>query len=190
MRTNRTTLAIAALALWPASAWAAEGGGSPPLVDLPVVLTQVLGFVILLWALRSFAWGPLVAVLEERRARIAGEFAEAERRQAEADALRAKYEQELRGIEAQARQRLLEAVAEGQRVATEIRNEANARAVARMARAEEELVREQGKARQLLKRQVAALSVRTAEKILRERLDEATQRRMVERFLEEVDPTA
>lgn len=189
MRTIRTTLATAVLAALPAAAWAAEGGAKP-LVDLPLVLTQVLGFLVLLWTLRAFAWGPLVGLLEERRARIAGAFADADRRREEADALRAKYEQELRGIEAQARQRLLEAVADGQRVAAEIRNEAHAKAAAHMARAEEEVQHQREKAREVLKRQVAALSVRTAEKILRERLDEPAQRRMVERFIDEVDPTA
>jgi F-type H+-transporting ATPase subunit b len=189
MRTIRATLATAALAALPAAARAAEGG-SKPLVDLPLVLTQVVGFLVLLWTLRAFAWGPLVGLLEERRARIAGEFAEGERRKAEADALRAKYEQELRGIDGQARQKLLEAVAEGQRVAAEIRNEAHTRATAHLARAEEEVQHEREKAREVLKRQVAALSVRTAEKILHEQIDEATQRRLVDRFIEEMDPNA
>lgn len=179
----------AALAWVPAVAAAAEGG-SKPLVDPALVVTQVLGFLILLWALRAFAWGPLVGLLEERRRRIAGEFAEAERRKAEADALRARYEQELKGIDAQARQRILEAVAEGQRLAAEIRADANVRALAHMERAKEEIAREGERARELLKRRVAELSIRTAEKILRESLDEATQRRLVERFLEEVDPGA
>ena len=39
----------------------------------------------------------------------------------------------------------------------------------------------------MLKQQVAVLSIRTAEKILREKLDDAAQRRLVERFIDEVD---
>jgi F-type H+-transporting ATPase subunit b len=186
MKTFRTTLTIALLATLPAAARAA-GGEAMPLVDWPLVLTQVLGFLILLWALRSFAWGPLIGVLEERRQRIAGEFAEAERRKAEAEALKARYEQDLKGIEVQARQRLLEAVAEGQRVAAEIKTQAHADATARLARADEQIVHEQEKAREVLKQRVAALSIRTAEKILRERIDDAAQRRLVERFIDEVD---
>jgi F-type H+-transporting ATPase subunit b len=189
MRTIRTTLALAALSLVPSAARAAEGG-APPLVDLPVVLTQVLGFLLLLWGLRAWAWGPVIRKLEERRARIAGEFAEAERRQKEADALKAKYEQELRGIEAQARQKLLEAVAEGQRVAGEIRADAHAKATAHMARAEEEIRHESDKARELLKDQMAALAVHVAEKILREKLDEKAHRGLVQRFIDEVEPNA
>jgi F-type H+-transporting ATPase subunit b len=192
MRTIRTTLAIAlpaALAAGRAAGAPAEttAGGAPPLIELPLVLTQILGFLILLWVLRAFAWGPLVGLLEERRRKIAGEFAEADRRNADAEALKARYEQELKGIEAQARQRILEAVAEGQRVAGEIKTQAHADATARLARAEEEVLHEREKAREVLKQQMAVISIHTAERILRERLDEPAQRRLVERFIEEVD---
>jgi F-type H+-transporting ATPase subunit b len=186
MRTYRTTLTIALLAALAGAARAA-GREAQPLIDWPLVLTQVLGFLILLWVLRAFAWGPLIGVLEERRRRIAGEFEEAERRKAEADALRVRYEQDLKGIEAQARQRILEAVTEGQKVAAEIKAQAHAAAAARMARADEEIVHDQEHAREVLKQQVAALSIRTAEKILREKLDDPAQRRLVERFIDEVD---
>lgn len=192
MRTFRTTLSITLLATLPAvaraaGASAAAGQGSKPLIDLPLVLTQILGFLVLLWALRAFAWGPLIGLLEERRRRIAGEFEEAERRKADADALKARYEQDLKGIEAQARQRFLEAVTEGQRVAAEIKTQAHADATARLSRADEEIVHDQERAREVLKEQVAVLAIRTAEKILREKLDDPAQRRLVERFIDEVD---
>jgi len=186
MRTFRTTLTATLLAALPAAARAAEAQAKP-LVDLPLVLTQILGFLILLWTLRALAWGPLIGLLEERRRKIAGEFAEAERRKADADALRARYEQDLKGIEAQARQRILEAVNEGQRVAAEIKTQAHADAAARLARADEEIVHDREKAREVLKEQVAVLAIRAAEKILREKLDDPAQRRMVERFIDEVD---
>jgi F-type H+-transporting ATPase subunit b len=157
------------------------------LIDIRLVLTQILGFLILVWILGRYAWGPVVAQLEARRDRIAAEFDDAARRQREADAQKAKYEQELKGIEIRARQRMLEAVAEGQRVAAEIKAQAQADATARIARADEEIVHDQEKARAALKQQVAALSIRTAEKILRAKLDEPGQRALVERFIDEVD---
>ena len=157
------------------------------LIDIRLVLTQILGFLILVWILGRYAWGPVVAQLEARRSRIAAEFDDAARRQREADAARARYEQELKGIESQARQRILEAVTEGQRLAAEIKAQAQADAAARIVRAGEEIAHEQEKAREMLKEQVAALSIRTAEKILRAKLDGAGQRALVERFIDEVD---
>ena len=142
------------------------------LIDIRMVGTQILGFLLLLWGLSKWAWGPLTAQLEARRQKIAGEFAEAERRQLAADALKVKLEQDLRGIDAQARAKLQEAVSEGQKVAGEIRSQAQKEAQDRMARAEDEMMREREKAKELLKEQVIGLSIATAEKILKAKLDD------------------
>jgi F-type H+-transporting ATPase subunit b len=156
------------------------------LIDIRMVGTQILGFLLLLWGMGKWVWGPLTAQLEARRQKIAGEFAEAERRQQVADALKAKHEQELRGIEAHARARLQEAVAEGQKVAGEIRAQAQKEAQDRLARAEDEMMREREKAKELLKEQVIGLSLATAEKILRTKLDDPAQRRLAGQFIDEV----
>jgi F-type H+-transporting ATPase subunit b len=156
------------------------------LIDIPQVLTQIAGFVLLVWALRQWAWSPLLAMLEARREKIAGEFRHAEQLQAEAGDLKGRYEQELRGIEAEKRQRIQEGVAEGQKLAGEIRAQAQAEAVQRLERAQEEIDREREKAKELLKQQMVALSMRAAEKILRQKLDDATQRRLAGEFIDEV----
>ena len=156
------------------------------LIDIRQVLTQILGFLILVWGLRRFAWGPLLGMLEARRERIAGEFKEADRLKAEATELKARYEQDLRGIEAQARQRLQEAVAEGQKVAAEIKLQAQAEARRRLERAQDEIARDAEKAKELLKQRMIALSLGSAEKILRLKLDDATQRRLAGEFIDEV----
>ena len=156
------------------------------LIDIRMVGTQILGFLLLLWGLSKWAWGPLTKQLEARRQKIAGEFAEAERRQIAADQLKAKLEQDLRGIDAKAREKLQEAVSEGQKVAGEIRAQAHTEAQARIARAEEEMMREREKAKELLKEQVIALSLATAEKILKTKLDEPAQRKLAGQFIDEV----
>ncbi len=156
------------------------------LIDIRMVGTQILGFLLLLWGLSKWAWGPLTAQLEARRQKIAGEFSEAERRQKEADALKAKLEQDLRGIDAQARAKLQEAVAEGQKVAAEMRAQAQQEAQDRLARAEDEMMREREKSKELLKEQVIGLSLRTAEKILRTKLDDPAQRKLAAEFIDEV----
>jgi F-type H+-transporting ATPase subunit b len=156
------------------------------LIDIRMVGTQILGFLLLLWGMSKWVWGPLTAQLEARRQRIAGEFAEAERRQKDADALKVKLEQDLRGIEAQARVRLQESVAEGQKVAAEIRAQAQKEAQDRLSRAEDEMMREREKAKEILKEQVIALSLATAEKILRSKLDDPAQRKLAGQFIDEV----
>ncbi len=156
------------------------------LIDIKQVATQILGFLLLLWGLRTWAWGPVLGMLEARRQKIAGEFEEAERRKAEALELKARYEQDLRGIDAQARERIQQAVVEGQKVAAEIKAQAQAEAQQRVARAEDEIVREREKAKEILKESIISLAVRAAEKILRQNLDDKAQRSLAGEFIDEV----
>ncbi len=156
------------------------------LIDIRQVATQILGFLILLWGLRKWAWGPVLEMLEARRRKIAGEFEEAERRKAEALELKARYEQDLRGIEAQARARIQQAVLEGQKVAAEIKSQAQAEAQQRLTRAQEEIAHERDRAKEALKEQIVSLAVRSAEKILRRNLDDPTQRKLASDFIDEV----
>lgn len=157
------------------------------LIDLRLVLTQILGFLVLLWALNKWAFRPLLAVLEARRAKIAEEFAAAERAQALAEERKSRYELELRGIEAKARQRLTEAVAEGQKVAGEIRHQAQAESALRLERAQDDIARENEKAKERIKEQMISLALRSAEKVLRQKLDDPAQRKLAGEFIDEVE---
>lgn len=156
------------------------------LIDVRLVLTQILGFLLTVWVLRRFAWGPLMAMLDRRRDAIAGEFAEAERLKTEAAEAKAHFEQEMRSIEAHARQKLNEAVTEGQKVAAEIKSQAHQEAQHRLQRAEDEIEREREKAKETLKEQIIHMSILTAEKILRQKLDDPAQRKLVGEFVDEV----
>ena len=156
------------------------------LIDVRQVATQILGFLILLWMLRKFAWGPVLGLLEARRQKIAGEFAEAARRQAAADDARTNLETQLREIESQKRVKIQEGVAEGQRVAGEIHAQAQKAAHDRLTQAEDEVARELEKSKELLKEKMIDLALRGAEKVLREKLDDAHQRKLVGEFIDEV----
>ncbi len=156
------------------------------LIDIKLVLTQILGFIVFVTILSRFAWKPILAGLEARRAKIEGQFDDAKRSKADADQLKAKYEQELRNIDAQARQKIQEGVAEGQRVASEIQAQAQHQAQERLQRADEEIAREREKAKEQVKEQVISLSLRTAEKILRTKLDDPAQRKLAGEFIDEV----
>ena len=156
------------------------------LIDIRLVGTQILGFLLMLWLLRKWAWGPLVAQLEARRKNIEGRFQEADRAKEEARELKTAYELKLRAADAEARTRIQDAVAEGQRVAGEIKAQAQTEATQRLARAEDEMAREREKAKERLKEQIIELSLGAASKILRQRLDEPAQRKLASEFVDEV----
>lgn len=156
------------------------------LIDIQLVITQIIGFVLFVWIMSRFAWKPMLAMLEARRAKIAGDFAEAAQSKSEADQLKAKYDAELRNIDAISRTKLQEAVAEGQKVAAEIKSQAQTEAQARLQRADDEVMREREKAKEIIKEQVISLSLRTAEKILRTKMDDPAQRKLAGEFIDEV----
>ena len=151
-----------------------------------ILITQIIGFLIVLWVLRRFAWGPFLGMLEERRARIAAEVSASEQLRREAEALKAEYENQIKTIEAQARQRLQEAVAEGQKVAEEVRAAAHREAHAITEKAKAKLELEYKKARVDLRTEMVTLALGAAERLLAEKLDDENHRRAVDRFLTEL----
>jgi F-type H+-transporting ATPase subunit b len=156
------------------------------LIDFKQVLTQIVGFLIFLWLIRKYAWGPVLETLEARRAKIVSDLAHAEKEMQDAAALKADLDRQLKGIDAQARAKIQEAVAEGQAMAAEIKTDAQAQARARLTRAEGEIEGERAKAEKALQEDIARMAVAGAEKILRKKLDEAEQRRLVAEYIADV----
>jgi F-type H+-transporting ATPase subunit b len=156
------------------------------LIDFRQVLTQIVGFLIFLWLIRKYAWGPVLETLEARRAKIASDLAHAEKEMQDAAALKADLDRQLKGIDAQARAKIHEAVVEGQAIAAEIKTDAQAQARERLQRAEGEIEGERAKAERALQEDIARMAVAGAERILRKKLDEAEQRRLVAEFIADV----
>ena len=156
------------------------------LIDFKQVATQIVGFLIFLFLIRKYAWGPVLDTLEARRAKIVGDLAHAEKEKQDAAALKADLDRQLKGIEAQARQKIQEAVSEGQRIAADIKSDAQTQARARLERAEADIQTERLKAEKALQEDVAKMAVQGAEKILKKKLDEAEQRRLIAEYVAEV----
>ena len=156
------------------------------LIDIKQVLTQIVGFLIFLFLIRKYAWGPVLETLEARRAKIVGDLAHAEKEKQDAAALKADLDRQLKGIDAQARQKIQEAVSEGQRIAADIKSDAQNQARARLERAEADIQNERLKAEKALQEDVAKMAVQGAEKILRKKLDEPEQRRLIAEYVAEV----
>lgn len=154
------------------------------IIDPRQFATQILGFLIVLWILGRYAWPKVLGFIAARQQRIEGDLQHAETERAEAGRLREELERELRGIEAKARARIQEAVSEGQRVATEIKANAQQEVTGRLQRLAEEMEQEREKARVALKEDVVRLAIGAAEKVLRDKLDDKAHRRLAEEFIE------
>jgi len=156
-------------------------------IELPQLITHIVGFLILLWILKRYAWKPLLALLDERRERIATSFADIERKQKEADALNAEYLNKLKDIDTEARRRLTEAVVEGEKIAARIKEDARNEAKDMFARSKAEIEQDMAKARVELKNEVVAMTINATEKIIHERLDTPKHRELIGRFIEDIE---
>jgi len=155
-------------------------------IQYDVLVTQIIGFLIVLWILKKTAWGPILRNLEARRDRIAGNVSEAERLRKEAGELKARYEEELKSIEAQARERIQQAVAEGQKVAEEIRTEARNEAQRIREKTKADIAMEYEKARAALHDDIVKIALEAAGRLVHEEMDAEKHRKLVDRFLSEI----
>ena len=150
------------------------------------IVAQIVSFLILLTFLRIFAWKKLLKMLDDRRERIASEFKKIDDAQSEVAKLKANYENKLSSIEAEARVKIQEAIAEGKKVSQEIREGARQEARAILDKAQENIELEISKAKQELKQKVIDLTLGTTEKLLREKITDDKDRRLASDFLEEL----
>lgn len=154
-------------------------------LEIQQILTQALGFLILLFLLKKFAWKPLLSLLDERREKISSEFRNIDRTKTELSRLEQDYKARLADIDTQARQRIQEAISEGQRISVEIQEKAREEARKSLNKAKENIEFEVAKARVEIRNQIATLAIKAAEKVIKEELTEERHMRLVTDFIDE-----
>ena len=151
------------------------------------LVTHAVGFLITLWILKKFAWGPLMNLMEERRTRIMDEFKQIDLEKAKVADQQAAYEAKMKEIEAQRRAEIVKAVDEGKRVAADIKAQAQHEVKELHTKTKAELEREVAKARVELRDQMVTITMNAAEKVIRERLDEKKHRELIDRYIADVE---
>ena len=155
--------------------------------ELQQVLTHAVGFLITVWVLKRFAWGPLLGMMEERRNKIVGEFEQIEEEKENVAKLTAEYESRLRDIESERRAKLIEAAEEGKVIASEIKAAAQDEIKLLRAKAKDDLDREIVKAKVQLRDEIVTMTLVATEKVLHEKLDEAKHRDLIGRFIDNLE---
>ena len=158
--------------------------GLQPADILRLLVTNIVAFVVFVWLLRKWAWGPLIAMLDERKAKIHGDFAHAEGKVAEAEQLRSDFEAKLAEIKSLERDKLQEATKRGEDLAARLEAEAKDKANNILGKGESELQREVASARSELRAQVVTMAIGAAEMLIKDRLDEAKHRQLVEDYIQ------
>jgi F-type H+-transporting ATPase subunit b len=152
-----------------------------------LMIWTLVTFVIVLIVLRKYAYGPLQQMIDARRQAIVADLDAAESARTDAQETLAEYRQQL----AEARKEAGKIVEDARRVGDERRAAAVAELEAEknrlMRQTQDEIRAETRQALNAIKQQVADLAVAATEKVVRARLDEAEQRRLIDEALADVD---
>jgi F-type H+-transporting ATPase subunit b len=151
------------------------------------VLTQVVGFLLLLWLMRKYAWGPLLQALEDRRSKITTELSDIAASKEGVSKLQQEYEAKMREVQKEALLKIQEAILEGQKVAREITASARQEADDLLEKAKENISREMGLAKIQMRNEVAGLVIATAAKVIRSTLDAEKNKGLVLQYMDELN---
>lgn len=159
------------------------------LLSTSEIVAQITSFLILLFALRLFAWKPVLGILDKRKERIACEFKKIEGLQSELNSLKGEYEEKLGAIEDTARQKIQEAIHEGKRISEEIKNSARDEADKIIEQAKANIKEELSQAKEELKEKIVELTIAATENIIREKYTEKDDARIISDFLDKLEKT-
>ena len=173
---------------------AAEGGESEPnvlAIPLSELIIGLVAFFVVFGLLAKLALPGIRKALDERTAAIEGGISRAENAQAEADALKAQYQQALADARHEAAAIRAQAQADKTAILEEARREAAEAAAGIRARAEATIEAERATTVAALQRHVGDLAVQLAGKVVGEQLsDDERARATVDRFLADLEAQA
>jgi F-type H+-transporting ATPase subunit b len=173
-------------------AWAAEGESvnifDP--ADIPLGIWSIVVFVILLWVLKKYAWGPILEGLQKREHNIESAVRDAQQARDEAQRLR----DQLQGEVDRAHEKVRDILDEGRRHAQQTTDEMIGKAKSEIQNERDRLRREIEMARdhalQELWKRTADLATMVSAKAIRRQLSPEDHRRLVDEALTELQGAA
>ena len=148
---------------------------------------QMISFAILIWFTMKFIWPPLMAAIEERQQKIAEGLAAADRSQKDLAQAQEKVNDELREARVQGqRDHRRRRTAAPTRSSTRPRTTRSPKPTARRPLAEAEIAAAANRAREDLRKQVSALAVTGAEKLLKREIDANAHKALLDELAAEI----
>lgn len=163
----------------------ASSGGNPIAIDYTYP-AQILSFLVLFLILKTFAWKPLMNMMEKRRQFIEENLTNAENERKEAERIRQEYQQDMQKARQDAQAIIEKATKNSEERAAEILAEAHKESDKMKQAALADIERERDKAIAEVRAQVVDLSIAVAEKIIQQKLDMQGQEALIDQFIQEV----
>jgi F-type H+-transporting ATPase subunit b len=151
------------------------------------LFAQVISFLVLLFILRIFLWGRFLKVLDDRKEKVASDLKKISDAQADVEKLKQDYLGKLSAIEETSREKIKEAVMEGRRITEEIKSKARVEAEGIIRNAKEVTKFELDKAKGQLKDEIIDMAMRSAERLIQEKMNAQQDKKLVENFLDEME---
>lgn len=150
------------------------------------MLTQLFFFLVLLFLIKKFAWGPVMDMMKKREEYVANEIESAENSRIEAEKAANEAAEQLKQTKLEAQKIIEDAKNAGVKQEQDIIESARQEAERIKKAAQQDIQNEKEKALQALQDQVASLSVLIASKVIEKELSEQDQEKLINEFLKEV----
>ena len=144
------------------------------------LLGQMIAFAVLIWFTVKFIWPPLMKAIEERQQKIADGLAAADNAQKNLAQAEEKVNEELKVARAKANEIIEQAHQRANQIIDQAKNDAIAEANRQKAVAEAEIVAAANRAKEDLRKQVSALAVSGAEKLLKREIDANAHKALID----------
>ena len=155
-------------------------------VNLWQILISLANLLLIFLILKKFLWKPVKNVMDQRKAMVDKQFADAEAAEQKALQDQAEWAQRLQGADDEAKSRIAAADETARRHGDRIVADAKEKAEGILRQAEAEAVLERQKAQAGMKREIASVGTELAEKMLGREINPADHQQMIESFLDEV----
>ena len=150
------------------------------------LIGQMIAFVCFVVFCMKYVWPPILAAMQEREQKIADGLAAADRASHDLDLAKEKAVERLKEAKEQAAGIIDSANKRGNQLVEEAKDTAVVEADRVKASAQAEIEQETNRARELLRTQVAALTLAGAEKVLGAAIDQEAHNELVEQLASEL----
>ena len=152
-------------------------------IDINLVFT-IINLIVLYLLMKKFLFGPIIGVMEKRKAMIDEQFASAEKTTTEANQLKGQYEDALKSAKEESFSIVEQAKDEAKVQADSIVKRANDQAGQILEKARRDISTEQEAAMKAMEGKVAELAMDAASRIMGKKNDEAQDMSLYDQFLE------
>ncbi|OGI25659.1 MAG: ATP synthase F0 subunit B [Candidatus Moranbacteria bacterium RBG_13_45_13] len=152
-------------------------------IDWKLLIAQIVNFLVLLFVLYKFAYGPILAMLEKRQKKIEKGLKDAEEAHKKLEESEEKQKGVLKHVRTEAKDIVEKARVQAEKGKSEIAAEAKAQAEKIITGAKAEIAREKEKTIGEIKSEIGGLVAMAAEKIIGEKMDEEKDNKLIEESL-------